>query len=108
MVIGGERELHDGRVKINQILIVLDAFIDVMKGYGIELLLPLRHIQSGGEIENIIGQKWKEDGEQLGCVMSKNYQDLDGSIRYSEEMIQRFLREFAVKGAEGWVRGVLR
>jgi hypothetical protein len=106
-IMSGERERHDGRVKVNQVASALDAYAVFVRRYGVELLLPLRSIHSGEEIERIIGQKWKEGGGQLECVLSKNYQDTDGFVPYDEVAIRRFFEEFAFPLAEGVVRAYL-
>ncbi|UCE17640.1 MAG: hypothetical protein JSV84_12250 [Gemmatimonadota bacterium] len=108
LIIGGEREKHDDRVKINQIDTVLDAYENFMASFGIELLLPLRHIRSSGDIEGIIGEKWDEGSKQMQCVMSKNYLDRDNDVEYSKKKIERFLDEFAMKVAEQEVQKILK
>jgi hypothetical protein len=106
-IISGEREQHDGRVKINQVAPALDAYRAFVETFGIKLLLPLRSIHAGEEIERIIGQRWKEGGEQLECVLNKNYQDTHGSVTYDEAALQRFFEEFAFPMAEAVVRAYL-
>ena len=100
LIIGGERESHNGKIKINQIKISLDAYQVFVKKFDIELFLPLRHIASGEEIEAIIGMQWDEGGQQLECVLSKNYRQRDGSVIVNEESIKRFFYEFAFDTAE--------
>lgn len=95
VIIGGERELHDGKIKVNQISVALDAYADFLKRYDIELLLPLRYIYSSKEMEEIIKEQWEEGEEQLSCVLSKNYQDKDGKVLYSEEAIRDYLYNVA-------------
>lgn len=106
-IIGGERESHDGKIKINQIKIALDAYINFIKRFDIELFLPLRHMKSGETVESIIGQKWGEGEQQLECVLSKNYQDMNGSISIDEIAIQRFFDEFAFEKAEKFIRAYI-
>jgi hypothetical protein len=108
LVIGGERESHDGRTKINQIGVALDAYQGFMSRFNIELLLPLRHIKSGREIESIIGSEWDEGDQQLECVLSKNYREMDGSVAFDEDAVKLFLDEFALKKAEEVIRGFLK
>jgi hypothetical protein len=103
-IISGEREQHDGRVKVNQVPLALDAYRSFVETFSVELLLPVRHIHSGAEIGQIVGQEWKEGGGQLECVLSKNYQDMDGFVTYDEAAIRRFFEEFAFPLAEGVVR----
>lgn len=107
LVISGERESHNGRIKINQIRPALDTYSTFLKKFDIELFLPLQHIKSGHEIESIIGQHWDEGKQQLECVLSKNYQEINGSISLNEDAIKRFFDEFALKSAEKTVRSYL-
>jgi hypothetical protein len=107
LVIGGERESHDERIKVNQVKVTLDAYQGLMKKFDIELFLPLRHIKSGREIESIIGAKWDEGDQQLACVLSRNYQKMDGSILFDENAVKRFLDEFGLKKAEEIIQGYL-
>lgn len=107
IIIGGERELHDGKIKINQIKIALDTYQAFLKRFNLELLLPIRHIKSGKEIEAIIGEVWEEGSQQLGCVLSKNYQEPDGRVLLNEEPIRQFFDEFALKKAEDIINGYL-
>jgi hypothetical protein len=100
LIIGGERESHNGKIKINQIKISLDAYQVFVKKFDIELFLPLRHITSGEEIEAIIGMQWDEGEQQLECVLSRNYRQRDGSVIFDEESIKRFFYEFAFDTAE--------
>ena len=107
VVIGGEREFHEERIKINQIGIALDVYVSFAKKFGVELLLPLRHVRKSREIESIISKPWKEGTEQLECVLSKNYLDIDGRVVCSESDIKRFFDEFARKEAEDAIRAFL-
>ena len=107
-VIGGERELHDGKVKINQIKVALDAYQNFFNKFNLELFLPLRHIESGKEIESIIGMPWDEGQQQLKCVLSKNYRESDDSVILNENAIKKFLEEFALTKAEETLRAYLQ
>jgi hypothetical protein len=107
VVIGGERESHDGRLKVNQIGVALDAYTAFLKRFDIELFLPIRYVRSGKEIESIVGEHWDEGKEQLECVLSKNYLDTDGNILFIEDAIKRFLYEFALDTAERFIRGLI-
>ena len=107
VIIGGERESHQGKIKINQIGVALDAYISFVRKFDIELLLPLRRVSSNREIESIISRYGEESGEQLECVLSKNYLDVDGEVVYSESDIKRFFDEFAINQAEDVVKGFL-
>jgi hypothetical protein len=100
LVIGGERESHNGKIKINQIGAALDSYTFFLKQFGIELSLPLRYVMSGKGIETIIGQQWEEGEQQLECVLSKNYREADDSVIFDEESIIKYFDEFAFRTAE--------
>jgi len=100
LVIGGERESHNGKLKVNQIRVSLDAYQSFLKKFGIELFLPIRHLKSGDEIASIINMPWDEGDQQLECVLSKNYLEADGSVSFREEAIVKYFDEFAFQTAE--------
>jgi hypothetical protein len=56
LVIAGEKESHNGKIKVNQIGAALDSYTLFSKQFGIELFLPLRAAKLGKDIETIIGQ----------------------------------------------------
>lgn len=107
-IIGGERESHDGRLKVNQISISLDSYQAFMDKFGIELYLPIRHVQSGEEIASILDMPWNEGEGQVECVLSKNYVEADGSVSFPEEAIIQYFQEFAFPTAEETINTYLR
>jgi hypothetical protein len=107
VVVAGERESHDGVVKLNQIPTALDAYVELLARFDVELSLPLRHVSSGAEIGEIVGTDRRESEGQLGCVLSQNYRDADGAVPYDEEAVRRFLDEFALPLAERAVNAYL-
>jgi hypothetical protein len=107
LIVGGERESHDGKIKINQIDVSLDAYINFLKRFDIELFLPIRNMESGKEVESIVGQQWDEGVYQLECVLSKNYQEINGGVILNEEAIKRFFHEFALQKTEEFIRGYI-
>jgi hypothetical protein len=94
-IIAGERELHDGAVKVNQTATALNCYQDLAAHFEVPLHLPLRHIDQGKEIEMLLGFDWKQDDEQLGCVLSGNYRDFQNRVSITDEALQAYLREFA-------------
>jgi len=94
-VISGERERHDGAVKINQISEALNFYQNLADNFGVRLLLPLRNVAEGKYIEDILEFAWKQGEEQMGCVLSGNYRRLNSSINITTRQIQRYLEEFA-------------
>lgn len=104
IIVAGERESHEGKVKINQLPIALDTYVQFANKFDIKLDLPLRKVSSNADIEAILGENWKEGTQQTQCVLSGNYQDPSGDPVYSEEAIQRFYQDHALKLAEGIVQ----
>jgi hypothetical protein len=94
-IISGERERHDGAIKVNQISEALEAYQNLADDFGTRLIFPLRHMADGNRITEILGFEWQEGKDQLGCVLSKNYRQLDGSIGTTVSQVQRYLEEFA-------------
>jgi hypothetical protein len=107
VVVAGERESHGGLVKLNQVPTALDAYVELLARFDVELSLPLRHVSSGAEIGEIVGTDRRESEGQLGCVLSQNYRDADGAVPYDEEAVRRFLDEFALPLAERAVNAYL-
>ena len=93
-IVSGERESHDGRLKVNQLPLCLNFYKDIISYFGAELLLPLQHIHQGGKIEEILGWKWQEGKSHPDCVFSGNYRDLEGKTRIKEEQIKEYLEGF--------------
>lgn len=106
-IISGERERHDGKVKINQVAEALDAYSAFASRFGVSLLLPLRHIASGEEVQEIVGNDHPEVQDQMQCVLSGNYRDDRGDVPVPGDAVARFLKEFALPLAEAEVRGYL-
>lgn len=95
-VIAGERELHDGRTKINQTPENLNLYQSFFNEFNIQLQLPIRKIAEGRAVKELLGFEWKEGEEQLGCVLSGNYRKIDGKMNIQREQISKYLREFAI------------
>ncbi len=94
-IISGERERHNGLIKINQVSEALDIYRALAETFGVELLFPLRRIDNGKEIEALLEMPWQQDKEQLHCCLSGNYRSIDGSPKPDEAQIVRYLNEFA-------------
>ena len=82
-IVSGERDTHDGRVKLSQTAESIDAAVRVLRSAGVELLEPVRHA-SGEEIAELVGGDWEQGRGQLGCLLSGNYADLRGNVTYDE------------------------
>ncbi len=96
VIISGERESHQGRIKLNQTAGALDAYAEVLSSVGIELSMPLRFEESNAEIEKIVGSDWPEGGRQLDCVLGRNYEGADGRLVCDMSRYGAFLSEFLV------------
>jgi hypothetical protein len=94
-VIAGERDTHDGRVKLSQTTESIDAAIRVLAHAGVELLQPVRSA-TGAEIAELVGDDWDERVGHLGCQLSGNYADFDGTVTYDRAGYARYLTEFFV------------
>jgi len=100
LIVAGERESHEGRIKINQLPIALNEYVRFVDRFDIELALPLRKVASNAEVETILGGPWEEGAQQVQCVLSSNYQDPEGNPVYSEDAIRRFYEDYALELAE--------
>ncbi len=95
-IITGERERHNGDIKINQTSEALDFYQRMADLFNIELLMPLRHINEGKQIEEILGFEWHQGEEQLHCVLSGNYRMLNNKEVFKDQNVRGFLENFAV------------
>ena len=106
-IISGERERHNSSVKINQIREALDLYKNLTETFKIQLLLPLRKISHGQEIEALLQMDWHEGKEQLDCCLSGNYRLVDGSVEMRKAQVVRFLNEFAIPCTEKIIRNYI-
>jgi hypothetical protein len=106
-IIAGERERHDGKIKINQIAEALDGYQFLADTFGVRIVFPLRMIDHGTEIEALIRSPWAEGKGQLGCVLSGNYKGSGKDPHVPVVQILRYLREFAVPCAREIVSAYL-
>ncbi len=91
-IISGERESHDGRIKVNQLGDCLDAYQLIIKACGAELIMPIRNLENGDDVETLIGWDWEEGKDHPKCVLSGNYRDACGEAVVNEPLI-KFLKE---------------
>lgn len=114
LIISGERELHDGKIKLNQTKTVLDRYAQLISHFEIELYQPLRQTSAGADVEKLIGEAWPQGERQLKCMVSGNYKGLDGKVdfgpgrRFSDEKSARFLDQYALPLAKISLEKVLR
>jgi hypothetical protein len=89
----GERDTHDGRIKLSQTPASIDASIRVLAYAGVELLQPV-HTASGEDIEALIGDAWPPGETRLGCQLADNYTSFDGTVAYDEAGYTRYLTDY--------------
>jgi len=92
-VIAGERESHDGRIKLSQTPLGIDIYAEVLGSVDMELLQPLRHA-SDTEIAKLLGEGWPAESGQLECVHSENYADLEGIVSYDQTAYATYAESF--------------
>lgn len=94
VVVSGERERHDQRVKPNQQPEALEAYERVLGAVGVQLAYPIRRMVHGSEVQALLGERWSGGSPQLECVLSGNYAGLDGSgcvLSLPDAFFERFL-----------------
>lgn len=96
-IISGERVNHDGRVKLNQMPEILEAYQNIIQQFGAELLQPIKDIEDGNEIEKLIGYDWKEGKGHVKCAFSGNYNSVNGKPIYDMDLINEYLEKFLQK-----------
>ena len=108
-IISGERELHDGAIKVNQNSEALTSYQRLSNNFGIRLLMPLRNISEGKDITDILGFQWSQGDDQLGCVLSGNYKKTNGDVIVNNDQVKTYLEKFAYplaeKITESYVKG---
>lgn len=92
-IVSGERDTHDGRIKLSQTTGSIDAATRVLAYAGVELLEPVREM-GGAEIAALVGDGWAQGAGQMGCEYAGNYVGPDGTVRYDEDGHSRYLAEF--------------
>lgn len=98
VIVAGERELHDSRIKPNQLAPALAAYSAVVASRGLELALPLRHVSESSRIAESLGPRWTGGSPQLECVFAGNYRGLEGEC-VIESMPDAFYADFLVPAA---------
>jgi len=91
-IVGGERELHDNRVKTSQIPLAIDYYQKAVSMLGGELILPLRKISDTKDIINLTF----DDNPQLSCMFKERYGDLPRSVMNDKVKLKKFIEEFSL------------
>lgn len=105
-LISGERDTHDGRIKLSQTIDSIDAEIRILARAGITFICPIRTM-TGEEIEVLV-PNWAEGKKQLKCVHSKNYVLPDGSVAYDQLTHQKYINEFFEPAGNDIVEAMLK
>ena len=95
-IVSGERLRHDHRVKLNQLGISLDAYKKVLDELNVTLHFPIKEVEEGDRIKDILGWDWEEGEEHPSCVYSGNYADMKKKTCYKKKNLQHFLDDFLV------------
>lgn len=102
-IISGERNSHQGIIKLSQTPRGIDTSVEVLAYAGIELLLPIRHMEDNAEIQRLVGSGWEQGQRQLECVLSGNYIGLDTDVAYDEVIHERYLDDFLIPSGKSIV-----
>jgi hypothetical protein len=107
-VVTGERDSHDGRIKLSQTHASIDAEARVLAHAGVELLTPVRQ-RPTAEIDVLVGGMWSGQGDGWSCVHSGNYIRLDGSVEFDSvgylRYVSQFLEPCGVAVVDAWRDG---
>lgn len=93
-IISGERESHDGRIKVNQLHDSLEAYKVIMSELGYDLMIPLQHEDSGEMVESLIGWDWSEGKDHPKCVLSGNYRGVEGQAVYDILQLKVYIAQY--------------
>lgn len=94
VVIGGDRERHGSRAKINQLPPVVDAYQRLFRQFGLELREPLRSVADAADLDRLLGPGWPGGSPQPSCLFSGNYSLLDGRQAWTESQVLAFVDGF--------------
>lgn len=107
-IISGERESHDGKIKVNQLHDTLETYKAVLKVMNYELIMPLQTIKDGHKVEELIGWDWQEGKDHPKCVLSGNYRDHSGKAIYDQAEHSYFLDQYIYEMGIQFARYVLK
>ncbi|MCS3901278.1 hypothetical protein [Methanococcus voltae] len=96
-IISGDRLKHDDNYKINQIAVAFEVYANIAKDFDVEIISPLKDVEQGTEIKEIINEDWEQDASQFTCMFSKNYRNIDNTVNERKchlEDIERIYKEY--------------
>ena len=91
VVIGGDREQHEDRYKINQLAPAVDAYQRLFRRFGLELREPLRAVADTADLGTVLGPTWPGGSPQPACLFSGNYNALDGGQGWTESGVMAII-----------------
>ncbi len=107
-IVAGEREHHEAGVKMNQTRCAIDAYERVMGSAGIDMVFPVRYIESSEDLKRYADWLWDEGENQLECVLSGNYRDAAGAqLAVDREKQEKFAAEFIEKAGMKLAKEIL-
>ncbi|MBN2795038.1 MAG: hypothetical protein JXR88_06505 [Clostridia bacterium] len=93
-IISGERDSHDGKLKVNQLNESLETYKEVLNSLGYELIMPLQHEILGKAIQDLIGWTWEEGEDHPKCVLSGNYRDKKNKAIFDMNQMISYFEEY--------------
>jgi len=92
-VVAGERLAHGGKVKVNQVAFAVEAYRTLLGEFGVRLELPLLDVDDEAELLSLVGE-WPEGEGQPSCLLSGNYQGMEGEAVFQEERARAYIEEY--------------
>jgi hypothetical protein len=99
-IIGGERNSHNGKIKMSQLPMALDYYKKAISDLGAELILPIRDISDTKDIINLS----YHDNAQLSCMFKQMYGKIPTRIIQNEALMKNFFERFAVPLSVGLIK----
>jgi hypothetical protein len=100
VLVTGERDSHDGSIKLSQTPAQIDASVELLAYAGIDLREPIRAVDATSEIKALVGSDWPAADGDLQCVHSGNFRSLDGEVSFDMERHRAYLAEFYIPAAK--------
>jgi len=91
-IISGDKDSHNGRIKVSQLPSSINMYSEVLNYAGIELLTPLRSSSENHIKEAVKSQSYYDSK----CYFDKNYYDSEKLIEFDLERHEKYLQEFLI------------
>lgn len=92
-IITGERLSHNGKIKINQNTIVLNAYDELFKEHGIEVIRPLEDIEDPDMIDDIL-KDFNDKYDLYSFGFAKCYMSGNCKIKTEEDLKKYRVKEY--------------